>query len=84
MIKENCLVRSLAARAGFPAGTLGVVVSLYSSGPACQVEVWDESGYPAGTVTHLLGEATPADCHNGQAATGTDCGKFSESHEQQL
>ncbi len=37
-------------RDGFPAGSTGVVVSLYRSGPACEVEVWDEIGYPADTV----------------------------------
>lgn len=61
MIKENCKVRTLVPKDGFPAGTTGVVVSLYSSGPACEVEVWDESGYPADVVTYLLSEVAPAE-----------------------
>ena len=38
MITENTKVRTLVAKEGFPEGTIGVVVSLYSSGPACEVE----------------------------------------------
>lgn len=56
MITENCKVKTLVSKDGFPAGITGVVVSLYSSGPACEVEVWDESGYPVDVVTYLLSE----------------------------
>lgn len=56
MIKEHDLVKTLADKEGFPAGTKGVVVSIYSSGPACEVEVWDENDYPVDVVTYELNE----------------------------
>ena len=59
MITENTKVRTLVAKEGFPAGTIGVVVSLYSSGPACEVELWDETDYPMDVVTYLLCEVEP-------------------------
>ncbi len=43
----------------YPAGTIGVVVSLYTSGPACEVELWDETDYPVDVVTYLLCEVEP-------------------------
>ncbi len=56
MIKENDKVRTLVEKNGFPAGTTGVVISLYTSGPACEVELWDEDGYPEDVVTYRLSE----------------------------
>lgn len=56
MINENSMVRTLIAKEGFPAGTIGVVVSLYESGPACEIELWDEDDYPIDVVTFLLSE----------------------------
>lgn len=56
MIKEHVKVRTLVEKEGFPVGTIGVVVSLYSTGPACEVEVWDENEYPVDVVTYLLKE----------------------------
>lgn len=56
MIAENTIVRTLIDNNGFPAGTTGVAVSLYSSGPACEVELWDDSSYPVDVVTYLLSE----------------------------
>ena len=56
MVKENTKVKTLVSKEGYPAGTIGVVVSLYSSGPACQVELWDETDYPMDVVTYLLCE----------------------------
>ena len=56
MIHENDKVKTLVDKDGFPAGTVGVVVSLYSSGPACEVELWDEDNYPIDVVTYLLSE----------------------------
>ena len=43
MIKENDRVKTLIEKDGYPAGTVGVVVSLYSSGLACEVELWNSS-----------------------------------------
>ena len=59
MITENTKVRSLVAKEGYPEGTIGVVVTLYSSGPACEVELWDETDYPVNVVTYLLCELEP-------------------------
>lgn len=56
MITENTKVRTLVTKEGYPAGTIGVVVSLYSTGPACEVELWDETDYPVDVVTYLLCE----------------------------
>ena len=59
MITENTKVRTLVTKEGYPAGTTGVVVSLYTSGPACEVELWDEKDYPVDVVTYLLCEVEP-------------------------
>ena len=56
MIKENTKVKTLVEKDGFPAGTTGVVVSLYKSGPACEVELWDDLENPLDVVTFLLKE----------------------------
>lgn len=40
----------------FSSSTKGVVVSIYSSGPACEVEVWDDKNYPVDVVTYGLDE----------------------------
>ena len=56
MIKENDRVKTLIEKEGYPAGTIGVVVSLYSSGPACEVELWDEDNYPVDVITYELSE----------------------------
>ena len=50
MIKENQRVKTRVDKDGYPAGSVGVVVSLYSSGSACEVEVWGEDGYPEDVV----------------------------------
>ena len=46
MIKEYDKVKTLVEKNGYPAGTNGIVVSLYTSGPACEVELWDDENYP--------------------------------------
>ena len=56
MIKENVKVRTLIEKDGFSIGAVGVVVSLYSNGPACEVELWDDDNYPMDVVTYLLSE----------------------------
>ena len=56
MIKENDKVKTLVEKDGYPIGTTGIVVSLYTSGPACEVEVWDEEDYPVDVVTYELSE----------------------------
>jgi len=56
MIKENDRVKTLVEKEGFPVGTMGVVVSVYSEGPQCEVEVWDADEYPADVVTYSVDE----------------------------
>lgn len=56
MIKENVKVRTLVEKEGFSIGTVGVVVNLYSNGPACEVELWDNENYPIDVVTYLFTE----------------------------
>ena len=59
MITECAKVRTLVPKEGYPADTIGVVVSLYTSGQACEVELWDETDYPVDVVTYLLCEVEP-------------------------
>lgn len=56
MIKEYSKVKTIVPKEGFPAGTIGIVVSVYSSGPACEVELWDEHEYPVDVVTYTFNE----------------------------
>lgn len=56
MITEYTKVRTLVSKEGYPAGTIGVVVSVYTTGPACEVELWDEKECPVNVVTYLLSE----------------------------
>ncbi len=56
MIEENQRVQTLVEKNGFKVGTIGVVVSVYSLGPACEVELWDENNYPVDVVTYLFDE----------------------------
>lgn len=56
MIKEYDKVKTLVERNGYPVGTTGIVVSLYTSGSACEVEVWGDDGYPVDVVTYELSE----------------------------
>ena len=55
-IKEYDRVKTLIEKEGHPAGSVGVVVSLYSAGPACEVELWDENECPIDVVTFLFDE----------------------------
>ena len=56
MIKEYTRVKTKVEKEGYPIGTVGVVVHLYSEGPACEVELWDENEYPQDVVTYSLFE----------------------------
>lgn len=56
MVAINDRVKTLVDRDGFPAGSIGVVVSIYGDGPGCEVEIWDQSGYPADVVTYSSSE----------------------------
>ena len=54
--KEYDLVKTLVPKEGHPAGTKGVVVSIYAGFPVCEVEVWDKTNYPIGVVTYKFDE----------------------------
>ena len=56
MVKEYDKVKTLIEKNGYPIGSVGVVVSFYSTGPACEVELWDENEYPVDVVTYLFEE----------------------------
>ena len=56
MLKENDRVKTLVEKEGFPAGTIGVVVSIYSEGTQCEVELWDADEYPLDVVTFSCDE----------------------------
>lgn len=56
MINENTRVRTLVRKEEYPIGTVGVVVSVYSSGVACEVEIWGKDEYPVDVVTYLFSE----------------------------
>ena len=56
MIVEYSKVKTLVDKEGFPKGSIGVVVSVYSTGPACEVELWDEDENPVDVVMYLIDE----------------------------
>ena len=56
MINENMRVKTLVEKEGYPIGTIGVVVSVYASGSACEAEVWNEDEYPIDVITYLFSE----------------------------
>ncbi len=62
MIKEYERVKTLVDKEGFmiksviPAGSIGTIVSLYQNGAGCEVEIWDETGYPIDVVTYRSDE----------------------------
>ena len=56
MFKEYDRVKTLVDKEGFVAGSIGVVVGLYSTGPACEVEIWDNNNYPVDVVTYEYSE----------------------------
>ena len=64
MVKEYDKVKTLVGKDSYPAGSVGVVVSVYSSGPDCEVELWDENEYPVDVVTYLFEELEVIDNPN--------------------
>ena len=56
MFNEYDRVRTLVEKDGFKAGSIGVVVGIYSTGPACEVEIWDSNNYPIDVVTYQFDE----------------------------
>lgn len=58
MLNEYTKIRTLVTKEGFPAGTIGIIVSFYASGIACEVEIWNKD-YPVDGVTYKLDEIEP-------------------------
>ncbi len=56
MVEENSKIITLVEKKGYKAGTIGVVVSIYSMGSACEVELWDDNDYPIDVITYLFSE----------------------------
>jgi len=56
MIKEYVKVKTLVCKEDIPAGSIGTVVSIYSTGPACEVEIWDVNENPIDVITYLFTE----------------------------
>ena len=54
--KEYDLVKTLVEKEGYPIGTQGCIVSFYSDGLACEVEIWNKNNYPIDVVTYGLNE----------------------------
>ena len=54
MLEEYTKVKTLVEKDGIPAGTIGIVVSLYENGPACEVELWDSDSNPIDVVTYTF------------------------------
>lgn len=61
MFKEYDRVKTLVEKDGFKSGSIGVIVGIYSTGPACEVEIWDSDGYPVDVVTYEYRELQPMD-----------------------
>ena len=55
-MKVYSRVRTLVEKDGFPIGSMGVIVSFYGTGPACEVEIWDNDMNPLDVVTYTLDE----------------------------
>ena len=55
-MKEYSRVRTLVEKKGFPANSIGVIVSFYGTGPACEVEIWDKDMNPVDVITYKLDE----------------------------
>ena len=64
MIREYDLVYTNVDKGEFPAGTKGIVVSLYENSSGCEVEIWDEKGYPVDVVTFASDELTIEPCRS--------------------
>lgn len=56
MLEEYMIVKTLVEKDGIPAGTIGIVVSLYENGPACEVEFGDSDSNPIDVVTYTFDE----------------------------
>ncbi|MDO4605644.1 MAG: hypothetical protein Q4B23_06675 [Helcococcus sp.] len=54
--KEYDKVKTLVEKDGYPPFTIGIIVSFYPESDFCEVEIWDDDGYPVDVVTYELKE----------------------------
>lgn len=50
--KEYDKVKTLVEKDGYPPATIGIIVSFYPNFDYCEVELWDDDGYPIDVVTY--------------------------------
>lgn len=55
-MNEYDKVKTLVDKEKYPAGMVGIIVSVYTSGPACEVELWDKNENPIDVVTYEFSE----------------------------
>ena len=55
-IQERDIVKTLVDKEGAQKGSKGVVVSIYSGYPVCEVEIWNETNYPIDVITYKFEE----------------------------
>lgn len=56
MFNEYDKVKTLVDKDKYPSGMIGIIVSIYTSGPACEVELWDKDENPIDVVTYEFSE----------------------------
>lgn len=56
MMNEYDKVKTLVDKEKYPAGMVGIIVSVYTSGPACEVELWDKNENSIDVVTYEFSE----------------------------
>lgn len=81
MISEYSKVKTLISKNGYPAGTNGVVVSIYGEGPGCEVELWNENDYPIDVVTYTFDELVLIEISN-NAVNNFSWGDWVRCHGQ--
>ena len=59
MYKELDVIKTTVDK-GIPKGSIGTIVSIYSSGPACEVEFLDKDGNTIAVETYEFSEITHA------------------------
>jgi len=55
-IQQRDIVKTLASKKGFPTGSKGIVVSIYSGYPVCEVKIRDTMNYPIDVITYKFDE----------------------------
>ena len=55
-IQEGDIVKTLFDERQFPKRSKGVVCSIFTGGPECLVEIWDETNYPIDVIIYAFDE----------------------------